>query len=147
LSAEAGIVGRLSLPEAGTRFEADDALVVWLLRASKPLALEGLGEAELNARLEARDTRLVRGMEAALLLPLRLRGDLVGIILLSRRRNKELFSRDEIGLLHSLAIQAAADVANARLRARSVRLERENSDLRQELLAALRDRSSVADRA
>jgi GAF domain-containing protein len=122
----------------GQRFDANDSLIVWLLREARPLSLESLPDAEFHQRVEARELEILKGMEAALCLPLRLRGDLMGFILLSRRRNRELFNRDEIDLLHNLAIKAAADLTNARLPTRSRRLEEEVSTLRDELLAGLR---------
>ncbi len=70
--------------------------------------------------------------------PLSLRGDLIGFLLLSRRRNRELFNRDEIDLLNRLAIQAASDLTNARLQSRSRRLEEEVVALREDLLGGLR---------
>jgi hypothetical protein len=128
----------LALPAPGFRFEADDGLVLWLLGERKPLSLETATAPEIERRLEPAEAELLRGLEAALALPLRVRGDLMGFVLLSRRRNRELFDADELALLHHLAPQAAADLTTARLRGRGRALELENAALREELLTRFR---------
>jgi GAF domain-containing protein len=120
------------------RFDANDSFVIWMLREPRPLSLETLPEADFHQRVEAREVDVLRRLDAALSLPLRLRGDLIGFLLLSRRRNRELFNRDEIDLLHGLAVKASVDLTNARLQTRSRRLEAELGVLRDELLTGLR---------
>jgi hypothetical protein len=131
----------LTLPAPGARFQADDGLVLWLLGEGKPLSLETAGP-EAERRLEPAEVSLLRGLDAAVALPLRVRGELTGFLLLSRRRNRELFDRDELALLHHLAPQAAADLTTARLRGRGRELERENAALREELLTRFRAASA-----
>jgi hypothetical protein len=126
------------LPAVGFRFEADDGLVLWLLGEGKPISLESATSLEIARRLEPAEADLLRGLDAALALPLRVRGDLIGFVLLSRRLNRELFDSDELALLHHLAPQAAADLTTARMRGRSHDLEKENAALREELLARFR---------
>ncbi|MFN2431455.1 MAG: GAF domain-containing protein [Gemmatimonadota bacterium] len=126
-------------PEDGRpRFDANDSFVIWLLRAARPLSLETLAEADFHQRVETREVEILRRLDAALCLPLRIRGDMIGFILLSRRLNRELFNRDEIELLHGLAMKAATDLTNARLQTRSRRLEEELISLREEVLGSLR---------
>jgi hypothetical protein len=120
------------------RFDANDSFVIWMLREPRPLSLETLREADFHQRVEAHEVDVLRRLDAALSLPLRLRGDLIGFLLLSRRRNRELFNRDEIDLLHGLAVKASVDLTNARLQTRSRRLEAELGVLRDELLIGLR---------
>lgn len=120
------------------RFDANDAFVIWLVRESRPLSLETLAEGELERRLDPAEVVILREADAAVCLPLRLRSDLIGFLLLSRRLNRELFNREELELLHHLAVKAAVDLANARLQTRSRRLEEEVYTLREELLAGLR---------
>jgi GAF domain-containing protein len=138
---DGGRDGRLSFPAPGFRFKADDGLVLWLMREGKPLSLETAGP-EAERRLEPGEVRLLRGLDAAVALPLRVRGELTGFLLLSRRRNRELFDRDELALLHHLAPLAAADLTTARLRGRSRDLEHENAALREELLTRFRAASA-----
>lgn len=120
------------------RFDANDPFVIKLLRGTGPLSLETLPEAEFEQRLEHAGVEILRRVDAAVALPLRLRADLTGFLLLSRRKNRELFNRDELDLLNGLAIQAAGDLSNARLQTRSRRLEAEVVSLREELLKGLR---------
>ncbi len=120
------------------RFDANDAFVIRLLRSTGPLSLETLPEVELDQRIERDEVEILRRLDAAVALPLRLRADLVGFLLLGRRRNRELFNRDELDLLNGLAIQAGVDLSNARLQTRSRRLEAEVVSLREELLQGLR---------
>ncbi|HEY7530643.1 MAG TPA: GAF domain-containing protein [Gemmatimonadota bacterium] len=120
------------------RFDANDSFVIWMLREPRPLSLETLPEADFHQRVESREVVVLRRLDAALCLPLRLRGDLIGFLLLSRRRNRELFNRDEIDLLHGLAVKASVDLTNARLQTRSRRLEAELGVMRDELLSGLR---------
>ena len=144
-SAGSGRTGEPPPPAAGAagnggplRFDANDSFVIWMLREPRPLSLETLPEADFHQRVEAHEVDVLRRLDAALSLPLRLRGDLIGFLLLSRRRNRELFNRDEIDLLHGLAVKASVDLTNARLQTRSRRLEAELGVLRDELLIGLR---------
>ena len=120
------------------RFDANDAFVIRLLRSTGPLSLETLQDVELEHGIDREEVEILRRLDAAVALPLRLRADLVGFILLGRRRNRELFNRDELDLLNGLAIQAGVDLSNARLQTRSRRLEAEVVSLREELLQGLR---------
>jgi GAF domain-containing protein len=120
------------------RFDANDAFVIRLLRSTGPLSLETLQDVDLVQRIEREEVEILRRLDAAVALPLRLRADLVGFLLLGRRRNRELFNRDELDLLNGLAIQAGVDLSNARLQTRSRRLEAEVVSLREELLQGLR---------
>jgi hypothetical protein len=124
--------------DGSPRFDANDPFVIKLLRGTRPLSLETLPEAEFEQRLEHAGVEILRRLDAAVALPLRLRADLTGFLLLSRRKNRELFNRDELDLLNGLAIQAAGDLSNARLQTRSRRLEAEVISLRDELLKGLR---------
>jgi hypothetical protein len=121
------------------RFDANAGFVIQLLRGTRPLSLETLPAAEFEQRIEHADVDVLQWVDAAVALPLRRRADLIGFILLSRRRNRELFNRDELDLLNGLAIQAAMDLTNARLQTRSRRLEEEVASLREELVGGLRD--------
>jgi hypothetical protein len=134
-------------PAREIRFDANDSFVIWLLREARPLSLETLATAEFHQRVEGREVEILGRMDAALCLPLRLRGDLIGFILLSRRRNRELFNRDEVDLLNRLAIQAASDLTNARLQSRSRRLEAELVAVRDEVLGGLRAFLSISGSA
>jgi hypothetical protein len=135
---------RPRLPAAGFRFQADDGLVLWLLGEGKPISLESATGLEIARRLEPAEADVLRELDAALALPLRVRGDLMGFVLLSRRLNRELFDNDDLALLHHLAPQAAADLTTARMRGRSRALEKENAALREELLARFRSAAPPA---
>jgi GAF domain-containing protein len=124
--------------EKAPRFDANDAFVIRLLRSTGPLSLETLQDVDLDRNVDRQEVEILRRLDAAVALPLRLRADLVGFILLGRRRNRELFNRDELDLLNGLAVQAGVDLSNARLQTRSRRLEAEVVSLREELLQGLR---------
>jgi GAF domain-containing protein len=135
---EGSAVGDSGGDGGSPRFDANDPFVIKLLRGTGPLSLETLPEAEFEQRLEHAGVEILRRVDAAVSLPLRLRADLTGFLLLSRRKNRDLFNRDELDLLNGLAIQAAGDLSNARLQTRSRRLEAEVVSLREELLTGLR---------
>ena len=84
---------------------------------------------------QAPDVRHAAGCEAAaldaaLVIPLALGGELLGAFALGRPRSGRSFSRDDVELLHTLAAQTAIAVANAR----SYRaLKRANAELEQKV--------------
>lgn len=66
-------------------------------------------------KLPEEETRIFRDLGARLLVPLHLRGDLLGFLALSSRRPPRPYSREDRELLGALANQAAVAIDNARL--------------------------------
>src|SRR5262249_50546871 len=102
-----------------------EALRRHLARApERPWILPPASDADHAARREA------AALDASLVIPLALGGELLGAFALGRPRSGRSFSRDDVELLHTLAAQTAIAVGNAR----SYRApQRGNSDLEQQV--------------
>jgi|GEM_PF-874619 len=102
-----------------------------------------LDEAEIGARRELEERA------AALAVPLAVRDDLLGIMLLGRKKSGAFFSDDDVKLLGALANQSALSIANARayneIETLNAALERRVDQRTQELAQSNADlRLSVA---
>jgi two-component system, NtrC family, sensor kinase len=104
-----------------------EALKRHLARApERPWILPTASDADHVARREA------AALDASLVIPLALGGELLGAFALGRPRSGRSFSRDDVELLHTLAAQTAIAVGNAR----SYRaLQRVNADLEEQVEA------------
>lgn len=107
----------------------------WLapLRTGEPLLLEWLGDAELEAlAAESAQRGLLRevGVRSALVLPLRSRGNTLGVLALMSGRERRLVARD-LPVARELARCMAAVVENARLFREAERHAREQAALRE----------------
>jgi signal transduction histidine kinase len=103
-----GQIGVASMP-------AGSAVVEWLKGADGVLVKE---EARLDPRMAAYFQASEAELEvinASLIVPLKVEGSLIGILLLGEKLSGEIFDADELEVLSLLANQAAISLENARL--------------------------------
>lgn len=113
---------------------AGDGLAGLVALARGPVTIADLGE---DARVRHKEWLIAEGLVSAILLPLLHGGRLYGTLNLFTRARHE-FARDEVSVLESLALQAAAAIAGARLQGEAVRGRRE-ADLLAELARGLNE--------
>jgi len=97
----------------------DSPIVSWLDREDRPLSREvmdvgpefkGLWEAERN---------IIEGVELELLVPIKSKGKLIGILALSKKESGGHYSSDDVDLVITLVHEAAVAIENAQLYAQA----------------------------
>nr|WP_190174353.1 SpoIIE family protein phosphatase [Streptomyces mirabilis] len=94
-----------------------DRLPTECVRTGRPILISHVDDADLAriARDDSAATLLARaGVHSYMLLPLTARGQILGFLGLSRARNPEPFSEDDLALAGELASRAAVCIDNAR---------------------------------
>lgn len=91
----------------------DHALVTRMERAARALSTYDFPD-DLDLGAEERSCRtLLQQLEAELLLPLRARGELMGLIALGAKKSGTLFTIDDLDFLHTFANQVSVAIVNA----------------------------------
>jgi len=132
--------------ENGISLVKDNFLTIWLERTQMPLVYEELsliirdtGKGEMKIRLENLKENM-KGIEAALCLPLLLENKIIGMIVLGNKLSGEPYSQQDIELLTTLSNQASMALQNAKsyseIKNFSIRLEREVEKATKELREA-----------
>ncbi len=107
-------IGWPSEPARRSSLDPDNPLIQALLNSSRPVVTTDLeissGHQQAIAPGGRRDSR-----EAAVLLPLRVRGKLIGILDMALRRDQNAFSNEDLEFLSTVGNQAAIGIENARL--------------------------------
>lgn len=91
----------------------DNASLEWIEASKRPLAILDAQNDPLLASV--RDVMISRGVQSILLVPLILKGEVIGTIGLDALDKPRLFSAQEVSLAQTLANQIAGVVENARL--------------------------------
>lgn len=104
------------------RLAAHDKIISRLQRNddSTPLVLEAI----TALRLGPQEYALLQSLQVALLVPLRSKDYLLGVLALGHTESGDLYGQDEISLLQTIVDQAAIAAENALLYARQVEQER-----------------------
>jgi diguanylate cyclase (GGDEF)-like protein/putative nucleotidyltransferase with HDIG domain len=102
---------------APVKLSAGSPVVSWLAENDKPLFRESLDAALELEEAGARDRDAIEAMDAGLLVPMHSRGQLVGILALSKRQARASYSTDDIGLLMKLGAESSTAIGNAHLHA------------------------------
>jgi PAS domain S-box-containing protein len=96
-------------------FKAGEGTVGWILQHRRPLVLADL---PADARVKYPDDIREEGFASFLGVPLVLQEEVVGVLVVGSRRQRE-FSAEEVTLTEALAASAAAAIGNARLYAQT----------------------------
>jgi hypothetical protein len=89
-------------------FPRDGALAVWLEAESVPLHFAGLPQDLVSRRLDAEEHRRLAELDTALAVPLAVRGQLLGFLLLGACRDHDLYSPEVQETLLAIGSLAAA---------------------------------------
>ena len=95
--------------------DSNHPVVVWLREKSKCITREDLDHSIFFKSMWDTELAALRNMDAEVLVPLRSRDDLIGIILLTSRRNNIAYTSDDLDLLQSFGASTAMAISNAAL--------------------------------
>jgi len=112
-------------PRGDLRWRPDHPISRWLGREGKTLTWRELDTIPQLRGLWMQEWNGISQLEVELFVPLVAIGDLVGILILSRKQSEEAFTTDDRNLLALLASQVAVSVENARLYEAVSRSQRE----------------------
>ncbi|HEX74299.1 MAG TPA: diguanylate cyclase [Dehalococcoidia bacterium] len=101
------------------RFNADNPIVAWLIKENTALNLEQIDSIPEFKGLWQSEREQLTGTNLWLLFPIKNRGNLVGILALSKKRSKSFYSHEDIELVMSMANQAGILIENAQLYAQA----------------------------
>ena len=115
-------------PEENLRLSPDNPLTALLDRARRPVFCEEFEDLGAAARLDDPAWRLLRHLEASLLVPLVSGNRLLGFLAFGAKSGGQLYGQEDVANLQSLAVQAGPVVESRQLyeeRLRGKRLETE----------------------
>lgn len=104
-------------PRIGTvLFRAGHPLITWFNNDSnKHLFIEDIENEAYFKSLWASDKELLRSLGADLFVPIRIRGQLIGILILSRKVRERNYSEEDLDILDVLLSSTAIMIENARM--------------------------------
>ncbi len=114
--AERLVEGEAAIP---IKLSTESPVVSWLSRNDKPLSRELIDVAPEFKGLWEVEGNMIEGVEMELLVPMKSKGKLVGILALSKKESGGLYSSDDIELVTTLIHEAAVAIENAQLYAQA----------------------------
>ncbi|MGE4352453.1 MAG: HD domain-containing phosphohydrolase [Oscillospiraceae bacterium] len=99
--------------------DGDHPVVAWLREKNQCITREELDHSILFKSMWDAELTALRNMDTEVLVPLRCRDDLIGIILLTSRRNNISYTSDDLDLLKSFSASTAMAISNAALYAKA----------------------------
>ena len=95
--------------------ESDNPAVAYLSKADRCLTAEDLERVpQLRAMWKLEREQLAE-LEARVLVPVKVKDNLIGVILLSSKRSQKMYSVDDLEFIYTVANQAAVAIENTRL--------------------------------
>ena len=113
------VSGRTSEIWPPIRLQASSPIVTWMRFHDNPLRREALQAGSLNMQLPPQECLVLDNWRIQLLIPLKHREELAGIVALAAKGSGKPYSREDLRLLQDALNQTALWVANARLFASS----------------------------
>ena len=113
-------------PVIPIKLRENSLLVTWLARENKPLSRELIDVIPELKGIWEMDKNNLDAAEIELLCPMKSKGNLTGILALSKKHPRGLYSRDDTDMLATLAQEAAVVIENAQLYAQAK--QRANTD-------------------
>jgi HD-GYP domain-containing protein (c-di-GMP phosphodiesterase class II) len=96
-------------------FRTDHPIITWMLRHEQPLHNRDLALEPLFKSMWKEENEELDEFNAEIFLPLRAKGDLIGVLALGKKLSSQPYSQDEQLLFSTLANQTAVAIENARL--------------------------------
>jgi PAS domain S-box-containing protein len=112
-------------PDADLRLRSDHPIVAWLSSRDEALTRWDMGLIPQFKALWGHETEDLQRLGAELYIPLKAKGDLVGILVIGPKLSEEAYSQDDQRMLTTLANQMATALENARLHEETRRRYRE----------------------
>ncbi len=106
-------------PAMPIKLSKDSPIVSWFSQNDKPLSRELIDVAPEFKGLWEVERNIIEGVEIELLVPMKSKGKLVGILALSKKESGGLYSSDDIDLVTTLVHEAAVAIENAQLYAQA----------------------------
>lgn len=97
----------------------DSPIINWLAREDKPLSRELIGVAPEFKELSEVERKSLDGPGIGLLFPIKSKGNLIGILALSKKQSGGSYSTDDMDLLVTVASEAGVVMENAQLYAKA----------------------------
>ena len=106
-------------PIASMKLGKESPIIDWLSREDKPLPRELIDAAPEFKELSEVERKGINVLGIELLCPIKSKGNLIGILALSKKQSGGLYSTDDIDLLVTVASEAGIVMENAQLYARA----------------------------
>jgi len=101
-------------PDVGQTLPADHPLIERLRRGNRAVTVYDFPDDVVAGQRERACQDELARLHAELVLPLRMRGDVIGVIALGKKKSYTLFTLDDLDFLSTVANQAAVSILNAR---------------------------------
>lgn len=96
-------------------FKKDNHLVSLLEREGGPLLLDEPTQPLLRRKVDSSERRAISELCASIIIPLRVKNELMGMLFLSDKKSSETYNQDDIELLTTLCNQAELSIENSHL--------------------------------
>jgi len=106
-------------PVTSIRLGKDSPIINWLTREDKPLSRELIDVAPEFKELSEVERKSLDGPGMGLLFPIKSKGNLIGILALSKKQSGGSYSTDDMDLLVTVASEAGVVMENAQLYAKA----------------------------
>ena len=106
-------------PIASMKLGKESPIINWLSREDKPLPRELIDAAPEFKELSEVERKGINVLGIELLCPIKSKGNLIGVLALSKKQSGGLYSTDDIDLLVTVASEAGIVMENAQLYARA----------------------------
>lgn len=106
-------------PVIPIKLRGNSLIVNWLTKENKPLSREFIDVAPEFKGLWEMDRNSLDAAEIELLYPMKNKGNLIGVLALSKKEARGFYSRDDIELVETLAHEVAVVIENAQLYAQA----------------------------
>jgi diguanylate cyclase (GGDEF)-like protein/putative nucleotidyltransferase with HDIG domain len=106
-------------PITSIRLGKDSPIINWLTREDKPLSRELIDVAPEFKEISEVERKSLDGPGIGLLFPIKSKGNLIGILALSKKQSGGSYSTDDMDLLVTVASEAGVVMENAQLYARA----------------------------
>jgi PAS domain S-box-containing protein len=97
------------------RLRSDNPVIKYLARENGCLTAEDIDRLPKLRSLWNAERGQLKQLEAAVLVPLKVKGELIGVVMLGPKRSEQAYTLDDLELLLTVASQAAVAIENAQL--------------------------------
>lgn len=93
----------------------ENPIISWFVESNNCLTISDLHVLPFFKAMWAEEHRQMKDINAQVIIPLKCRGELIGLIILSAKESKLAYTEDDLDLLSSLAFNASIAIDNARM--------------------------------
>lgn len=96
-------------------YSKDHPIVQWFLKGNTMITIDEIERLPFFTGLWSEEKKLLYTLDTKLIVPIKIREELIGIVILSEKKGGEVYSQEEMDLLMTLVNNAAVVIENAKM--------------------------------